>query len=315
MSFITAGGPLLDDYLAGMPLGRVGTVDDIAEAVRFLAGPESSWITGVNLPDRRRPPPAQGRRLLAAVRVAHPGWPRRPCRTRPAAAVGRYLGHVDKRLPGRLVGLYVVGSTALGAYRPGRSDIDVVGVTDGRFDPDDLRRLRLVHLGAGAGAAARALAWAWPMFPGTVNAVFVAAEDLPRPVTTIVPVASHVGHEFHAGEGFDVNPVMWKVLVDRGVAVRGPEPGDLGLDPEPEALRAWNLANLDRYWAGYAARGPGGRRRRPCPPAAGRVPLGGRVGRARARPGCTAPSPPARSSPRRTPGRTPAPPSASAGTR
>ncbi|MBI2709249.1 MAG: SDR family oxidoreductase [Actinobacteria bacterium] len=50
MSSITAGGPLLDDYLAGMPLGRVGTVDDIAEAVRFLAGPESSWITGVNLP-------------------------------------------------------------------------------------------------------------------------------------------------------------------------------------------------------------------------------------------------------------------------
>ena len=50
MSPITAGGPLLDDYIAGMPLGRVGTVEDIAEAVRFLAGPESSWITGVNLP-------------------------------------------------------------------------------------------------------------------------------------------------------------------------------------------------------------------------------------------------------------------------
>jgi NAD(P)-dependent dehydrogenase (short-subunit alcohol dehydrogenase family) len=50
MSFITAGGPLLDDYIAGMPLGRVGTVEDIAEAVRFLAGPESAWITGANLP-------------------------------------------------------------------------------------------------------------------------------------------------------------------------------------------------------------------------------------------------------------------------
>jgi NAD(P)-dependent dehydrogenase (short-subunit alcohol dehydrogenase family) len=50
MAPITAGGALLDDYLAGMPLGRVGQVDDIAEAVRFLAGPESSWITGVNLP-------------------------------------------------------------------------------------------------------------------------------------------------------------------------------------------------------------------------------------------------------------------------
>lgn len=35
-----------DDYLAQMPLGRLGTVDDVASAVRFLAGPESSWITG-----------------------------------------------------------------------------------------------------------------------------------------------------------------------------------------------------------------------------------------------------------------------------
>ncbi len=43
---ITEGGDLLDDYLAQMPISRVGTVDDIAGAVRYLAGPESSWVTG-----------------------------------------------------------------------------------------------------------------------------------------------------------------------------------------------------------------------------------------------------------------------------
>jgi len=50
MEFITAGGPLLDDYLAEMPVSRLGTVEEIADAVRFLAGPESTWITGVSLP-------------------------------------------------------------------------------------------------------------------------------------------------------------------------------------------------------------------------------------------------------------------------
>ncbi len=39
-------GPVLDDYLACLPLSRVGAPADIAEAARFLAGPESAWITG-----------------------------------------------------------------------------------------------------------------------------------------------------------------------------------------------------------------------------------------------------------------------------
>ena len=46
---ITAGGKLLDDYIEQMPLARVGTPDDIAELVRFLAGPESTWITGQSI--------------------------------------------------------------------------------------------------------------------------------------------------------------------------------------------------------------------------------------------------------------------------
>jgi NAD(P)-dependent dehydrogenase (short-subunit alcohol dehydrogenase family) len=46
VGFITAGGKLLADYHEQMPVARVGTVDDIASLVAFLAGPESTWITG-----------------------------------------------------------------------------------------------------------------------------------------------------------------------------------------------------------------------------------------------------------------------------
>lgn len=35
-----------EDYLAQMPLARTGTVDDVAAAVRFLAGDDAKWITG-----------------------------------------------------------------------------------------------------------------------------------------------------------------------------------------------------------------------------------------------------------------------------
>ncbi|WP_313808636.1 SDR family oxidoreductase [Sphingobium sp.] len=37
---------LLDRFMPEYPLGRLGTADDIGTVVRFLAGPESSWMTG-----------------------------------------------------------------------------------------------------------------------------------------------------------------------------------------------------------------------------------------------------------------------------
>jgi NAD(P)-dependent dehydrogenase (short-subunit alcohol dehydrogenase family) len=49
VSFVTAGGPVLESYFENMPLARVGTVEDIASCARFLVGPESTWITGQNI--------------------------------------------------------------------------------------------------------------------------------------------------------------------------------------------------------------------------------------------------------------------------
>jgi len=43
---LTADQGVVDDYLDQMPLARLGTTEDIAAAVRWLAGPESAWVTG-----------------------------------------------------------------------------------------------------------------------------------------------------------------------------------------------------------------------------------------------------------------------------
>lgn len=41
------GNPtMLEAFVAGQPIARGGEVDDIAAAVRYFAGPESSWVTG-----------------------------------------------------------------------------------------------------------------------------------------------------------------------------------------------------------------------------------------------------------------------------
>jgi Domain of unknown function (DUF4111)/Nucleotidyltransferase domain len=168
-------------------------------------------------------------------------------------AARRYLSQLDRVLPGMVVGMYLVGSAALGAYRERRSDIDFVAIVNGTFGASELRRLRLQHVRSGLYTAGAALRAHRSPLTGTCNGVFVHHDDLGRPVTQITPVANHVGTAFHVGRaGSDVSPVGWKVLAERGIALRGPPPSDLGLDPQPELLRSWNLDNLDRYWRGWA---------------------------------------------------------------
>jgi NAD(P)-dependent dehydrogenase (short-subunit alcohol dehydrogenase family) len=40
---------VIQQFIAEKPLGRTGVPDDIAAGVRYLAGPESSWVTGQSL--------------------------------------------------------------------------------------------------------------------------------------------------------------------------------------------------------------------------------------------------------------------------
>jgi hypothetical protein len=165
-------------------------------------------------------------------------------------AVARHRRWLDRALPGRVADVHVTGSTALGAYRPGRSDVDVVVVLDRRLARSELARLRAARVAASvpcgvAGVARRR--WA---FPGNVNGVYVVAEDLARPVAEIDPVASHTGTAFAVGRAFDVNPVMWTVLADRGAPV---------VRPPREETVAWCRENLRTFWRDQAGTLAGGR--------------------------------------------------------
>jgi hypothetical protein len=169
-----------------------------------------------------------------------------------------YLRIADRLFGPRLVGFYVVGSAAYDEFRPNRSDLDFVAVLDGR-QPGDCRVLRKAQVRSALQTAPRALRHG-SIGTGTCNGVYVCAGDLTRPVTEIEPIGSHVGISLHCGDGFDVNPVQWKTFAERGVALRGPEPSTLGLDPQPELLRQWNLDNLNSYWKRVATGTAAGRR-------------------------------------------------------
>jgi hypothetical protein len=169
----------------------------------------------------------------------------------------QYLAIADKEFGERLVGFYVVGSAAMGGFRPRQSDLDFIAVLDEAL-AGDCGRVRKVQrrglLRVGAHAASRAA-----FRSGACNGCYITQADLSRPVTEIVPVASHVGVFHGCGTAFDVNPVQWQTFMQHGVALRGAPPAELGLQPQPELLRQWNIDNLNSYWRRVATKASTGK--------------------------------------------------------
>jgi hypothetical protein len=164
---------------------------------------------------------------------------------------GRFLRLLDRVCRGEVLGLYIVGSGALDAWRLGHSDIDVIAVM---ADTCQLRprKLWLLRAVSGASEAADALLHRRPIKSGTVNASFVRGGDLAKRVEDIEPLGSFVGLQVWPAKAFDVNPVMWFVLATKGIAMRGQEGTELGLLINETERREWTKANLLTYWKPWA---------------------------------------------------------------
>jgi Domain of unknown function (DUF4111)/Nucleotidyltransferase domain len=166
--------------------------------------------------------------------------------------VGRYLDRLDRRLPGVVTGFYVVGSIALGGFRPGRSDIDFVATLERELSPGELAALRDVHRRASVGEGLRTLTTGPRSWPLVCNGVFVRREDLPLSPQTVTAVASQTAGRFVAGKGFDLNPVTLWTLAHGGIAVQGVPGQELAIYLDDAELRAWTAANLLSYWRPWA---------------------------------------------------------------
>lgn len=170
-----------------------------------------------------------------------------------SVAVRAYFRAADRIVPGGIIACAVTGSITLGAFRPERSDIDLVAVIadEWRKRPDLIRRLRALHLSQLPRLTARAASGKGAS--SCCNTAFIWESEVSLPVTGITPVASHTGELFEAGSAFDVNPAVWKELIDGGITVRGRPIAYWELDPEPDQLAPWIRANLREYWSPLAA--------------------------------------------------------------
>ncbi|MGH8898674.1 MAG: aminoglycoside adenylyltransferase domain-containing protein [Egibacteraceae bacterium] len=153
-----------------------------------------------------------------------------------------FLELVDARLPGRIEGLYLTGSIALGDFRPGVSDIDFVAMTVEPLSDRALDVLDHVHAELRASPNRPAL-----------EGIYLCWADLANPPAQAQRRPYHLGGVFHRGKVcFEANPVTWQVLGGHAVVVRGPAALDLWADPK--VLAGWTIANLNSYWASWVER-------------------------------------------------------------
>lgn len=162
-----------------------------------------------------------------------------------------YLRLVDAALPGVVTDLYLVGSTAAGAWRPNRSDIDVIALVEERLDDASIDALRTISHRLQKREVRNAMLGL--RYPLVVNATYLIRDDLARRPADITPVCGHVTPMFHVGKDVFIEPVTWRELQTRGITVRGTPREELTIHYDDAELRAWNRENLETYWRGWAA--------------------------------------------------------------
>lgn len=154
-------------------------------------------------------------------------------------AADRYLKALEATLaPDMVRGVYVVGSAALGSWRPGRSDLDVLVVLDRQMSAIDLAMLGEMH------AELETTRADGPHCDGH----YITPDLLGARSDAKVPVS--VDGVFKP-EGHATDPVLWAVLDRHGVTLRGPKASELKVGPDPAWLREWNHGNLESYWRSH----------------------------------------------------------------
>ena len=158
-----------------------------------------------------------------------------------AEALATWLDVHDEIAPGVIEGLYLVGSVVFDDWTP-RSDIDIVAVVADPSDPDLYDDLAAAH------------ALVRERVSVAVDGPYVAWGDLVVP-----PIALQrpwvLDGEYHVdGESFEINPVVWYTLADKGIALRGVAPDRIGVHVDIAERRSWVRENLQSYWRGVGAR-------------------------------------------------------------
>lgn len=153
-----------------------------------------------------------------------------------------YADAVDLAMPGRLAGLYLVGSAALGDWQEKLSNVDVV-VVAASWDDAGVNAALVPRATLGDGG-------------GPCRLAFVTFAELEASPAAASPVCYEGGRRIDSAEF--ATPLTWRILAEDSVCIRGPE--YFPVHHADEELRSWasgRLAGRWRAWVATAGRVPG----------------------------------------------------------
>lgn len=161
------------------------------------------------------------------------------------AILGEVLSGARQVLDTHMIGLYLYGSLAIGGFKPGRSDIDFLVVTDADLQEGKVEALRAMHRRIGTGPSH----WALELEGSYIPAAALRRYDRRR---------RHHPHIDRGSANLSIEPhetdwvVQRWVTREHGVTLAGPPPDAL-IDPiSPEALRAAVRELFFFWWAPMA---------------------------------------------------------------
>ncbi|RXZ81315.1 DUF4111 domain-containing protein [Paenibacillaceae bacterium] len=150
---------------------------------------------------------------------------------------------LQARLGDNLEAVYLYGSTALGAYIEGSSDIDFLALVDRPLIPAEIEAIADAH---------KEMEQAIPNLD--IMGSYVCRADFGKPFTAIPVYASYYNKQLHPDEtGADINPVTLWTLRKYGICVHG-EHIPFTYDTALNELLAYVMNNLNTYWVGWIER-------------------------------------------------------------
>lgn len=150
---------------------------------------------------------------------------------------------LERRLTGTIKAAYVYGSTALGDYIEGSSDIDFIAVIQQPLSSMDIQAIREAH---------EEVEYS---LPGTdIMGAYLTQEDLGKSFNDISSVVTYYNKQVHTGgKGADLNPVTWWVLKNDGILVYGLDI-PFSYEITIETLIDYVLGNMNSYWSNWIER-------------------------------------------------------------